>query len=67
LLALAAVHFQKAVTLQPREAQFYKALGLAQLQLGRYTKARQTLEAGQSRAPEDGEFARILETFGERK
>jgi len=67
LVALAAVHFQKAVTLQPRTAHFYKALGLAQLQLGRYAKARQTLEAGQSRAPEDKEFAQILETFGKRK
>jgi tetratricopeptide (TPR) repeat protein len=67
LLALAAVHFQKAVTLQPREAQFYKALGLTQSRLGRFAKARQTLEAGQSRAPEDKEFARILETIGKRK
>lgn len=67
LLALAAVHFQKAVTLQPREAQFYKALGLTQSRLGRFAKARQALEAGQSRAPEDKEFARILEMLGKRK
>ncbi len=67
LVALAAVHFQKAVTLQPRTAHFYKALGLAQLQLGRYAKARQALEAGQSCAPEDGGFARILETVEKRK
>jgi tetratricopeptide (TPR) repeat protein len=67
LLALAALHFQKAVTLQPRAAQFYKALGLTQARLGRFAKAQQTLEAGQSLAPDDGDFARILEAIRDRK
>lgn len=59
-LALAALHFRKAAALQPRMPQFYKDLGLAQARLGRYLKARQTLQEGASRAPDDPEFSKLL-------
>jgi len=68
--ALAAMHWRKAVALKSTEPQFYKDLGLAQAQLGRYAKALSTLEAGASRAPEDTEFKTLIETVkakGEKK
>lgn len=66
-LALAAVHFQKAITLQPRTAQYYKELGVIQARLGRLERARRTLEAGAFRAPEDAEFAPLLAAIERRR
>ncbi len=60
LLALAALHFERALRLQPREPVYYKALADAQARLGRLVRARQTLQAGQVRAPEDPEFPALL-------
>jgi tetratricopeptide (TPR) repeat protein len=59
-VALALQHFQKAVVLEPRAPGYYKDLAAAQARLGRWRKARQTLQAGQRRAPDDPEFARRL-------
>jgi tetratricopeptide (TPR) repeat protein len=60
--ALAALHWRKAVVMMPDEPLFFKALGLAQMELGRYAKALATLEEGASRAPRDAEFKTLLET-----
>ncbi len=60
--ALAALHWRKAVVMMPDEPLFFKALGLAQIELGRYAKALATLEEGASRAPHDAEFKTLLET-----
>lgn len=59
-LALAVPHLQKAVVLAPKVAAYYKDLAAAQARLGRLEKARLTLQAGQQRAPEDPDFARLL-------
>ena len=59
--ALAALHWRKAVALKSTEPQFYKDLGIAQAQLGRYAKALDALEEGASRAPEDEEFKTLIE------
>ena len=59
-VALAIQHFQKAVMLEPKATGYYKDLAAAQARLGRWRKARQALQAGQRRAPDDPEFARRL-------
>ncbi len=66
-LALAAVHFQKAVSLQPRTAQYYKDLGVVQARLGRLERAHRTLEAGAYHAPADPEFAPLLAAIDRRR
>ncbi len=58
--ALAALHWRRAAVLNPREPLFYKALGLAQMRLGRHAKARATLEEGAGRAPQDEEFQTLI-------
>ncbi|MBM2851396.1 MAG: hypothetical protein HW418_4338, partial [Anaerolineales bacterium] len=59
--ALAALHWRKAVVMMPDESLFFKALALAQMELGRYAKALATLEEGASRAPHDAEFKSLIE------
>jgi tetratricopeptide (TPR) repeat protein len=59
--ALAALHWRKAMVMMPNEPLFFKALGTAQMQLGRYAKAHATLEEGASRAPHDPEFKPLVE------
>jgi tetratricopeptide (TPR) repeat protein len=59
--ALAALHWRKAVVMMPDESLFFKALALAQMELGRYAKALATLEEGASRAPHDTEFKGLIE------
>jgi tetratricopeptide (TPR) repeat protein len=59
--ALAALHWQKAVILSPREPQYYKDLAAAQMRLGRYEKALRTLETGVYHAPGDEEFKTLME------
>jgi len=59
--ALAALHWRKAVVMMPDESLFFKALALAQMELGRYAKALATLEEGASRAPHDMEFKSLIE------
>jgi hypothetical protein len=49
------------MVLNPKEPLFYKALGMAQARLDRYAKALATLEAGLHRAPQDGEFGKLIE------
>lgn len=59
-LALAALHFRKAIALQPRTGPHYKALGLVQARLGRFPQARRALESGQALTPDDPEFAALI-------
>jgi len=59
-LALAVLHWRKAISLNPREPLYYKSLGTAQLQLRRYRQASVSLEQGADLAPNDAEFKRLL-------
>jgi tetratricopeptide (TPR) repeat protein len=59
--ALAAVHWQRAITRAPREPTYYKALGRAQARLGRYDQAVQSFGWGAEAAPDDPEFTRLIE------
>lgn len=58
--ALAAVHWQRAITRQPREPLYYKALGKAQARLGRRGAALRSFQSGAEVAPGDGDFARLI-------
>jgi tetratricopeptide (TPR) repeat protein len=58
--ALAVMHWQKALVLQPTWIDLYKELGLAQARLGRHAKALNTLNAGAHRAPQDADFPRLI-------
>jgi tetratricopeptide (TPR) repeat protein len=60
--ALAALHWRKAAVLDHREPLYLKALGVAQMRLGRYAKARAALEEAQAHAPNDAEIKALLET-----
>jgi tetratricopeptide (TPR) repeat protein len=59
--ALAALHWRRATVLNPNEPLFYQALGLAQMELGRYPQALATLSEGARRAPNDAEFKTLIE------
>jgi tetratricopeptide (TPR) repeat protein len=61
LWALAALHWQRAIVHNPREPMYYKALGRAQARLGRYASAVRSFRSGAELAPEDREFARLIE------
>ncbi len=59
--ALAALHWRKAIALQPRMPTYYKALGGAQERLGRNEAALKAWRSGAELDPEDGEFGRLME------
>lgn len=66
-LALAALHLRQAMRLQPRETAYYKLLARVQVQLGRHTQARQTLELGLNYAPRDVGLKQLLGELDDRK
>jgi tetratricopeptide (TPR) repeat protein len=61
--ALAALHWQHAIARAPRMPQYYKALGQAQIRLGRYAQAAQNLRYGAEIDPTDRDFSRLLESI----
>jgi tetratricopeptide (TPR) repeat protein len=61
LWALAALHWQRAIVHSPRQPLYYKALGKAQARLGRYASAVKSFRSGAELAPEDRDFARLIE------
>lgn len=58
--ALAAMHWRKAVALQPRQPAYYKSLGRAQARIGRLDEARRAWSSGAELAPADPDFPRLL-------
>jgi hypothetical protein len=58
--ALAALHWRRATSLQPRNPRYYRALGLANARLGRLEAARRAWRSGAEVAPNDPDFARRL-------
>ncbi len=59
--ALAALHWRRAISRAPAEPLYYKALGRADIRLGRYTEAVQAFKSGSAAAPNDPEFTRLIE------
>jgi lipoprotein NlpI len=49
--AMSALHWQKAIARQPRDADCYKSLGLVQVRLGRHAQAVRTFRSGAELAP----------------
>ena len=58
--ALAALHWRKAIALQPRLPAYYKALGGAQAKLGRNEAALRAWRSGADLDPEDHDYARLI-------
>ncbi len=56
--------FQEEGTAEPRQAQVYLQLSILYRKLGNAEKAREALEAGRRRHPEDTGIARALEALG---
>jgi tetratricopeptide (TPR) repeat protein len=61
--ALAALHWQRAISRAPRDPKFYKSLGKAQVRLRRYPQAAQTFHYGAELDPADREFTRLIEAL----
>jgi tetratricopeptide (TPR) repeat protein len=61
--ALAALHWQRAISRAPRDPKYYKSLGKAQVRLRRYTQAAQTFHYGTELDPADKEFSRLIEAL----
>ena len=61
--ALAALHWQRAISRAPREPLYYKALGRAQARLGRYSQAVRSFRSGAELDPRDTEFVRLIEAL----
>src|SRR5579859_4115871 len=59
--ALAALHWRRAISQSPAEPVYYKALGRADVRLGRYAEAVRAFRSGAEAAPNDAEFARLIE------
>ena len=64
--ALAALHWQHAIRRAPREPNYYKSLGRAQVRLGRYAQAAQSFRYGAELDPADREFSRLIESLRSR-
>jgi tetratricopeptide (TPR) repeat protein len=58
--ALAAAHWRLAIGAQPREVQYYKDLGRAYAQLGRYDHSLSVLEEAGRLRPQDTEVGELL-------
>jgi tetratricopeptide (TPR) repeat protein len=61
--ALAALHWRRAIALDPYVPAYYKALGEARARLGRVALARRAYESGAYIAPDDPEFARLIQAL----
>jgi hypothetical protein len=60
LWALAAVHWRKAVAVDPYSPAYYKALGRAQTRLGRAAEAHAAWASGAELDPGDREFHKLM-------
>ena len=60
--ALAALHWRRAIALQPRAPEFYKDLGRAQTRLRRFPQALAAYRSGGELAPNDPEFMQLIES-----
>jgi tetratricopeptide (TPR) repeat protein len=58
--ALAALHWRKAVAVDPHRPAYYKALGRAQARLGRAAAAASAWASGAELDPGDREFQKLL-------
>jgi tetratricopeptide (TPR) repeat protein len=59
--ALAVAHWRLAIGAQPREVQYYKELGRAYAQLGRYEHSLSVLEEARLLRPQDDEVGELME------
>jgi tetratricopeptide (TPR) repeat protein len=59
--ALAALHWRRAISRASSEPLYYKALGRANVRLGRYAEAVRAFKSGAEAAPNDREFNRLIE------
>lgn len=57
--ALAALHWRRAIANRPRIPAYYKALGQANLRLGRVDAARRAWASGAALDPDDPDLARL--------
>ena len=57
--ALAAIHLAKALAHSPATLSLYRDLAEAQMQLGRYAHALNTIQDGLERAPDDSELLKL--------
>lgn len=60
LWALAVAQWRKAVGLAPKEAAYYKHLGLGYARIRRYDRSLRTLEEAARRAPQDRDVPEIM-------
>jgi hypothetical protein len=60
LWALAVAQWRKAVGLAPKEAAYYKHLGIGYARLRRYARSLRALEEAARRAPQDRDLAEIM-------
>ena len=60
--ALAAYHWRRAIGKNPRNLEYYRELGRAQVALKQYAQAVKTFRSGLELAPGDREFARLIES-----
>ncbi len=58
--AMAALHQQRAMVLDPHVPEYFKDLARAQAQLGRWAKALATLKEGARRSPNDAQFTAAM-------
>lgn len=58
--ALAVAQWRKAVGLAPREAAYYKTLGLGYAQIQRFERSLRALEQAQHQAPGDRDIPKII-------
>ncbi|MCC7360872.1 MAG: hypothetical protein IT317_15425 [Anaerolineales bacterium] len=60
--ALAAYHWRRAIGKDPRNLEYYRGLGRAQVALKQYAQAVKTFRSGLELAPGDREFTRLIES-----
>jgi tetratricopeptide (TPR) repeat protein len=65
--ALAVLHFQRALVLDPHVPQYFKDMARAQARLGRYATALGTLREGARRSPGDADFPALIAAIENRK
>jgi tetratricopeptide (TPR) repeat protein len=58
--ALAVAQWRKAVGLAPRQAEYYRDLGLGYAQIGRYDRSLRALHEAQRQSSDPAEVGRII-------